>query len=319
MDHRRIIEERIVILGRDNPREIKRLLNSALLRAWAAAQDTALNPDDPRHEKERRARRFAQGAHVFLVQRFLWRDFLADGVLLRTQAQEFFARWSGFVARHPDFRPSELRREPFGGKEADQEAESTSGLRDIPDEDRQSKAPGKIADFRQAELDELERSQPVPQVLKNEDLWELMRIPFSVSVAGIVVAKAIPELPSDDEPSGGTSTRRPRTPGEGSASATAEAWPLPVWVAAARTLKKSVAEVTESDIRTLEHLDLSGNRDLADLTPLAGLTQLRWLHLHQTGVTDLTPLRKLEDVYVFMESGRDVRIPDELKGRVHRN
>lgn len=67
--YRETLEEVLISLARNNPREVKRLLNSALLRGRAASLDPDLTDDDAPADPE--AERFAQGVQVFLLQRLL--------------------------------------------------------------------------------------------------------------------------------------------------------------------------------------------------------------------------------------------------------
>lgn len=310
---REIIEGKIAVLGSDNPREIKRLLNSVMLRAWAAAQNDKLDVDGK--PRQRRARRFAQGAQVFLVQRFLWRGLEREDLLLRDDVQEFFERWSQFVCKFPSFkagkRASGVEAETSPGSVVAIAAERTPEVR----ADFVAPAGGgggrggrggtprppepRVPTPEEQGYEALRASQPVKQLLADPHLWDLMRIPFSVAVASVSVAEApvsvvtaVPPHPppaSEDDLGGGVA--RARSPGP------TGGWPRPLAIAIARALDKPVSELTEGDAQRVRSLALSGNADLSDLTPLAGLTQLQALGLDQTSVTDLTPLAGLTQLH----------------------
>jgi hypothetical protein len=81
--HRETLESVLISLARNNPREVKRLLNSALLRGRAASLDETLTGDEerthlssesseiPESQQEKEATRFAQGVQLLLLQRLL--------------------------------------------------------------------------------------------------------------------------------------------------------------------------------------------------------------------------------------------------------
>ncbi len=303
--NREIIESKIAVLGRDNPREIKRMLNSVLLRAWAAAENDKLDPKAKGNAEQRRALRFAQGAQIFLVQRFLWRGLEREDLLLRDDVQEFFVSWSEFVRKYPDFKPWE--QDGCDATTRDAQSDDAVGVNVLQQDEASAR---KERYFKQAdstsgaeaaapetkEYAELRAKEPVKQLLADKHLWELMHIPFSHDVAA---ACAVTPPASDKA----ASPRRPPPAdegGEGKGGVTPRGGPIPPgdWphalaVAVARQLDKPLAELTEADVQQLAALDLSGNVEVADLTPLSGLTALQRLYLNQTGVTDLTPLAGL--------------------------
>jgi len=296
--HREIIEGKIGILGSDNPREIKRLLNSVMLRAWAAAQNDKLGGEGT--PEECRARRFAQGAQVFLVQRFLWRGLEREDLLLRDDVQRFFERWSQFVAKFPGYRPGKqaarVEAEPTPEDQRSAPVPSTPRVLDLASPSAHERALG-IQESMLAEqaFAPLRIGAPDAQVLADPHLWDLMRIPFSVAVASVSVAQPptsaatvlSPQPPPRTDPTEGDSRLPPLRLGPPST------WPRPLAVAIARALDKPVSNLTEDDALQVRKLDFSGNTDLVDLTPLAELTQLQRLDLDGTGVTNLRPLKPL--------------------------
>ena len=320
--NREIIESKIAVLGRDNPREIKRMLNSVLLRAWAAAENDKLDQDAPGDAEQKRALRFAQGAQVFLVQRLLWRGLEREDLLLRDDVQEFFVSWSEFVRKYPEFRPWEV--DVRGGDEHDalpprgtwaerlrrpSARESTRRHHsrestDVPE--RLPEAELKYGALRDAE--------PAKQLLADRHLWELMRIPFSHDVAAACAVTP----PAMDKPA---SARRPSSTHDGDAAHEGVASsPRPTshaerphWlaVAVARAVDKPVSELSEGDAQRVESLDLSGNADTGDLTPLSVLTSLRTLSLLNTPTVDagLKQLSSLTSLQIL--DLRNTQITDE--------
>lgn len=96
--YQKIIEDKIATLAEDNPREVKRLLNSTLLRATAAARHEDLDGND--------SQRFTQGCQVYLMQCVLRKYVPKSASPLREdEALTFFERWSRFITANPDFRP----------------------------------------------------------------------------------------------------------------------------------------------------------------------------------------------------------------------
>ena len=70
-EHSTVIEEAVKVLARNNPREMKRLLNSSFLRGYEAAQNDELNDETHANlsDEETSKLRFAQGIQIFLIQK----------------------------------------------------------------------------------------------------------------------------------------------------------------------------------------------------------------------------------------------------------
>ncbi|MCH8807543.1 MAG: hypothetical protein IH986_15860 [Planctomycetes bacterium] len=301
VDCKAIIESKIAVLARDNPREIKRLLNSVLLRAWAAAHNTNLEADADAPAS--RALRFTQGAQVFLIQRFLGRGFEREDLLLTDETQRFFERWSNFVRDHPDFQPAERAElSADAAKDTDDESAAQPQPRGKPTSDarrpeRQTPA--------EAEFEQLRAAQPAKlPLLADKHLWELMRIPFSVSVAAVSSVAPAPSAAvvtaRTAAPARTGADRVAAEPAEAPTDAGGLPWPRTIAVAIARALDKPLAELTPADADKVRKLDLIGNTLLSDLMPLAGLTGLRALDLRYCSeVSDLMPLAGLSALQVL--------------------
>ncbi|TVQ21922.1 MAG: hypothetical protein EA383_16350 [Spirochaetaceae bacterium] len=83
-----------------------------------------------------------------------------------------------------------------------------------------------------------------------------------------------------------------------------------------------VADITAlSGLTRLRHLDLRYNQlGLADLAPVAPLTQLEYLNLRETGTTDLTGIQELRNLgYLNLHSNSDVASIEPIAGlpRLH--
>jgi KAP family P-loop domain len=105
--HRLTLESVLISLARNNPREVKRLLNSALLRGRAASLDVKLSddkdcPDEKKQpqdhsqwQEDKKAERFAQGVQLFLLQRLLADRLLqSEDLLTYSQHLKWFAEAS---------------------------------------------------------------------------------------------------------------------------------------------------------------------------------------------------------------------------------
>jgi hypothetical protein len=324
LDYKPIIEARIRLLGSDNPREIKRTLNSVLLRAWAAAQNETLTPGatDP---QSARALRFAQGAQVFLVQKFIIRGFeqpgeSLDGLLLRNDVQRWFEDWSRFVHECPELPVNQgdtTPRAPAGD----------AGISGLPggrkERDPWAGAPPKA----KASYDDLRRRQPRGlSLLDDPHLRELMMIPFSPIVARATpaVASERPEVALERRPGekgveraeAGTLEGRKPPAGPRGPSDLARL-PEEARVRIAREADVPVGRLGKADLGKVTRINLSGIRELTDLAPLAGLTQLQLLALSQTGVTDLTPLAGLTQLQWLELSQTGVTDLTPLAGLTH--
>ena len=261
------IESKVSRLCRDNPREVKRLLNSTLMRARAAEQSEGLGGD--------KATRFAQGAQVFLLGRFLVRAYGSgtDGALLRKSVQAFFDEWSKFVQEKPDYQRPERSTEPLDDEPERESRAASDEKSDELDPDyasllaRQPRYAGKRLD-----------------VMTRRDFHDLMKVPFSSEVAAATAAaagkEATPRLRRARHDEQGD-TKEPST----------EAAPLElsdaIRIAIARQLDKPADDLNGEDLRGIETLSLMGTEVTdADLRALASLENLQHLDLDGTGVGD---------------------------------
>lgn len=314
-----LIESKIETLCGNNPREIKRLLNNVLLRADAAARNKKI--------KSYHALTFAQGAQVYLVQRFVSRDFLyTTGLLLHDEVQRFFHDWSKFVHEYKDYRPvrEDSRKGRFlqGGG-----GQGLFSAHDVPGARGDASTTQATQDAASRQYAELARRQPqyesfVPgqkgpiALLQNEDLWDLMAIPFSLEVAGETAIEDGSKSEGPDAGGGSQADQRgapevtkdqmrsePRAAEAASQPASLQAMPAVLVNAIARSLKKAAKDLTTGDLGQVRELNLSGSGlDYAGLAHLGALTGLQSLNLDGTRITDaglahlaaLTGLRTLE-------------------------
>ncbi|MFB3135351.1 MAG: P-loop NTPase fold protein, partial [Rhodospirillales bacterium] len=236
-------------LAEGSPREVKRLVNSALMRGAGAsmsalAHETGKTPPTPE-----------QGMQVFLVHWILVRRHRRGGLVARDVGTRFFRAWSQIVREHPDADPwLALSKEAIAAMGEEGFLDWTprdEGLPPPPGEPLPGTRPesgrgGETADWERMRGDIPERFLPLLQekrfhpyleLLADPELGELMRIEDPEEAVSISV-----------------------TPGSTSAQAIVDE-------AIARELDKPAGELTPEDRRAVETLDLS-QEDLDDLVPL---------------------------------------------------
>ena len=175
--------------------------------------------------------------------------------------------------------------------------------------------------------------EPYP-LLDQPQLWELLRIPFSVAVAAAAAIKV--EKPGEDEePSQispgeemiaadelvlGLSPERVHEMMELLAKRKARResgviaeMPRSLRSAIARELNKPVEKLRTEDLPNVTTLDLS-NTEIKDLSPLAGMTGLLKLDLEGTQVSDLSPLAGMTGLKLLDFEGTQVSDLSPLAG-----
>ena len=86
-DFRSIINNSLKALARNNPREVKRIINSAFIRGYEASQRHRLS--DGQSDEKIKSLHFAQGIQVYCVQKHLdW--FRQSTLLYEHRVQTFF-------------------------------------------------------------------------------------------------------------------------------------------------------------------------------------------------------------------------------------
>jgi hypothetical protein len=284
-DHRRALESGIRELARHNPRETKRLLNSALLRGRAAAD----NPDLRQGQDE--SVLFAQGVQLFLIQRIV-HNWLSNGrnLLREDKALGWFERWSVVAQQFPEF-------EPPARESKDDAATAQKGR-------PESEAERAYEDLKKVRLtgDDL---KVVDKVLLLEDnlLWHLLRIPFSTEVAQFA-----PKLEKLRPPPG---LPEPATAQVRALPAENLMVTLPSIIRdrIGKELRKPVDQLASTDLSEVKALNLSSSEiSVADLVHIAKLTGLQKLILDGRPVTDggLAQLVKLTGLQTLSLIGTQV-------------
>jgi hypothetical protein len=264
-EHRKALETGIRELSRHNPRETKRLLNSALLRGRAAAD----NPD--LCEKHKESVLFAQGVQLFLIQRII-HNWISNGrnLLREDEALEWFENWSRTACKFPEFRPPLRDAGEDPTKLAKGKQLATSNAEKAYEELKEVRLTG----------DDL---KAVDKLLLLEDnlLWELLRIPFSseVAMSATKLQNTIPERAA-------TVTASSLQSGSVS-SDSIKMFPTVILDRIAKDLEKPAGQLTPNDIEELASLNLSGaTLTDTDLAQVARLSNLRSLSLNNTQITD---------------------------------
>ena len=278
-DYRTIIEDTIRELAEHNPREIKRLINSTLLRGSAAERDETLG--------ESENLRFAQGCQVYLIQKVLTKYVpRSDGLMREQRTWDFFIEWCELIREFPNFNP---RR----GRELDEAEEDPFGLR------KKRERPGATPQA-EAAFEELRKRQPrdpenpkefLP-FLDQELLWDLLRIPFSPDIAAATAIRRAdkPETVASAETAAAPPSPAPTTPSTAAAPQPAidiRRMPALLLTRIANALGVSVESLTPATVLSAQTLDLS--RSYADdesMWWIANLTALQTLSLGGTKVTD---------------------------------
>ncbi len=279
--------DRTVILNlvRRSPREIKRVVNSALIagegiemssRNWAEGSEPTL----------------AQGIQVELIRRILRDRFQRETLLGSETGNAFFQQWSGIVGANPDedsicvIARADLDRLHGEGRDT---ATGAGRPEADPDEERVSATLANIPERWHA-IAARPQFRPFLELLADIDLGNLMRVAFSAEAA---------EAQGED-----ISSDAQRIIDE----------------AVARQSGKPVDEITDDDrkhVTILEinspefddarslaafvnalSLSLTGSQ-VSDLSPLIALTKLKALYLAWTQVSDLGPLADLTDLEVL--------------------
>ncbi|MES2657314.1 MAG: P-loop NTPase fold protein [Verrucomicrobiota bacterium] len=263
-DYRKIIENSVRRLGRHNPRDFTRILNSLLIVSHAALTSTPEIPDQLDHDSEK-ALRFAQGGQVYLLRRLL-HDYTAKAEnLLRTEpGQSWLERLSHFRRENPTHIPYDKNKD-LQRKLGEEEIAKLRAEENAETPER------KVASLIE-ESRTLEDGTGAFDALYQHG-WDLLLIPFSPSVAAA--------MPQEKKLPGST----PKLPG-------VDDIPEEILAAIARDLEIPISEVTREAVKNVTGLDLSGTQ-VSDLTALKSLSRLQFLYLIGTPVSDITALKSL--------------------------
>jgi hypothetical protein len=265
--HREALEMGIRELARHNPRETKRLLNSALLRGRAATD----NPD--LCEKHDESLLFAQGVQFFLVQRIV-QNWISNGrnLLREDEALEWFENWSKAACKFPEFKPP-ARDIGDDVEKLSKEKESTPS-----DAEKAYEALKKVRLIGD-DLKAVDKSL----LLEDNLLWQLFRIPFSTEVAMSATK------PQDTRTERIVMVTAPLAEANSIPVDLVNTLPSVIKDRIAKEIKKPVAQLSLADFGEVNALDLSDAEITAsDLAHLSKLPSLRSLKLGGDQLIDAT-------------------------------
>jgi Leucine-rich repeat (LRR) protein len=257
------LDAAILHLAAGNPREVKRLINSALVRGHSAASNSAL----AKTEDEKKTR-FGQGVAFYLLQRFLRERAFSETLFLKNDSLEWFERASKWRQEH-----SEADLAIF--TEVAEISKSGSSVTPVVSIDVKD-----LLDSRPATL----RLPGFDQCLANKWFWRLLEIPFDAAVGRFAPRVEV---------------RRAAGPVAGPLDLTRLSEELRAKLAEAAG--KTLDTLTAADLDGIIELDLDGAKVTdAELQELSRLSALRMLSLDNTQVTD-TGLKELSRLSALQE------------------
>ncbi len=184
---REIISAVIYKLCRNNPREVKRLLNGVMIGGSAAVRSKS--------GSQGAQLRFAQGAQTRLIGIILswWHRSVAD-MLLDSRESGFYEKWSKIARRHPGDPPPHTRRDQPDGEEGSYKARRRTVSLAAGDEGTKTQDDHYEA-FERAWTPHF-GTKIVEDLLSEPELHTLMTIPFSREVASFAAASVKREAAS---------------------------------------------------------------------------------------------------------------------------
>lgn len=271
----------ILNLVRRSPREIKRVVNSALMAGEGIEMSSRTWTEDNEPT-------LAQGIQVELIRRILRDRFRHEPLLGSKTSNSFFGLWSNIVCKNPNVEPvCTVSEEDLKNLEFVKEDVSPEELQKI----RETLAASFAENFREEEkstakiimpecwrglLEQLQ-FRPYLELLADIDLGNLMYVPFSAEAA---------EVQRED-----ISTDAPRIVDE----------------AVARQLgKTSVDEITDKDRKGVTILEIN-SPEFDDARPLAAFINALSLTLTGTQVSNLGPLTQLVNLRAVFLAGTQVK------------
>ena len=275
-DEREIFRELIFKLAERNPREVKRLINSALMMGARAVMMKA--PDE-----KQGGIKFNQGLQLFFVRKILDDRYTMGSLVGSERGNEFFRQWSQIVCEgrknDKDFPCTVKVPEDFG-KEIPKDMDLEEQTRRRLDKTFTSFAPEEYQPLLKNP-----RYSGLLHLLGDEDLGELMRIAYPTEAEAVEITAVV-----------GTSKDADR-----------------IREAIAREMNKKPDELTEDDYSEITELDLS-DTEISDLELIKRLSSLQELYLNGTHVSSLEPIKGLSDLQRLDLRGTQVSDLEPIKG-----
>ncbi len=321
------LDEAILSLAEQNPREVKRLINGALMLGSGARLGSGLNPKAADVS-------FAQGVQVFLVHRVLAAEFpRLERLVRRDIGTEFFRAWHRAIQ---DGGPTALPSLPTNTTEMVLSLDPEF-LRSLRTPGPVGKAHGVAASWSRTltkaatavtvRAAGVELGVPEPARSREEQEVEAKRAAFVeflkslpapyqpifaerrfAALLPLIEHQVLGVLMQLDYPAeGGGLATTVAGPGEfeGDARIVAEA--------VAEQVNKPADQLTKSDYEKVTTLDLS-SQSLTSLEPIKGLTSLQSLSLFGTPVASLEPIKGLTSLLWLSLSSTQVASLEPIKG-----
>jgi hypothetical protein len=263
--------------ARRNPREIKRLINSALIGGVGALM---LSGEDESTHSEMT---FAQGLQLFFIEKILTDRYAMGAKARSNRGIAFFTEWSQIVrkgrAETKDF-PHTVKVPSSFNKEITEDMDL--------EEKTQRRMEKTFASFAPEPYHDLLKNQNFSSLLAllaAEDLGSLMQIEYQPETAQRVAI--VTGTTKDSQIIREAIARQfDKKPDE----LTDEDYMNVIKLDMSRTELSNLTSI--SDLTNLQFLDLGGTQ-VVDVSPLKGLTSRRYLYLRGTLVADVSPLKGL--------------------------
>lgn len=256
----RLFKSLISKYGGRNPREVKRLINSSLIRGAGA--------EKIEKEANNIGLDFEQGVQIFFIQKVLeqqWNrtELVGDG----GNGDDFFTQWSKIVRENKESNdkfPLTVKVPSDFAKELRE---------DMSLEERTRKRLDKtfLSFAHQAYHDLLQDTDfsGLFQLLDEEDLGQLMQIEYSTTIAGVSKQHDSDLLKTEDA--------------------------VIIRNAIAKELEKEPQDLKEKDYDSVTELSLYGKK-ITDIKLLEQCKNLMTLHLSGTGINDISALKGLTNL-----------------------
>lgn len=256
-----IFRNLILEMADRNPREVKRLLNSAMIDgAGAMMTEDKIS--------------FKQGLQLYFVRKILTDKYSYGSLVGRPLGDQFFGQWSAIVCKHEDDEKFErfLNVPTNLKKTTGMESGRRLDLMVLEKADKRSRLRG---DETEADLS-----------FAHEDYHAMLRNPAFSSLLMLLENRQLSELMRIEYPQDT----------ETIAAATETALPEGlIFEAIARQLDIKPEEINKDNLGDIQELNLEG-LEITDLEPIRGMTNLQMLWLYDTKVTELEPIRDLTNL-----------------------
>ncbi|MEN6373055.1 MAG: leucine-rich repeat domain-containing protein [Armatimonadota bacterium] len=294
-----IFRKLILKFGGENPREIKRLVNSAVMAGAGAL--TVVNKDDG----DKSLYTFSQGMQMFFVRRILQQKQYGWGQLVgKKVGDRLFGIWSKIVCENGG--KAEIPQIKYIPQSfIDQQVGFAEGLDYEAKENRE----GRKLSFAPNEYHSILNDRELCKyckILSDPDLLELMQIEYPSSTGAL--AYIMGNENDSDIVRSAIARQLDKKPEE----LTKDDYSKITDLGLSRSFISSLTPL--KGLTQLQKLWLDGSTQVSDITPLEGLTRLQILWLNSTHVTDITPLKGLTQLQKLVLNVTQVTDITPLKG-----